>query len=66
MQKVHLYLKDIAKINEIIRKFPEIDSIRIEQDNSSGIGTFSQIKFTYNFEEILCEISVTIHSSEDW
>ena len=56
--KITLNRKQIAKLNEVVDHFIEIDKFIIETDNGSGIGTGLSVKFDL-FERNDTKIDIT-------
>lgn len=63
---MYLNRKDIEKINAILEKFLDIDVFKIEQDNSSGIGSVTVVTFDQNINDTKGSFQIEISGEEDW
>jgi len=63
---MYLNKRDIDTIKDILSKFPEVDGFRLEQDNFSGIGSITTIKFDTTVNGVRGEFAVEIDGVEDW
>ena len=63
---MNLNKKDIDTIKDILSKFPEVDGFKLEQDNSSGIGSITTIMFDITINGVSGEFAAEIDSVEDW
>jgi hypothetical protein len=63
---MYLNKKDIDTIKDILSKFPEVDGFKLEQDNSSGIGSITTIMFDITINGVSGEFAAEIDSVEDW
>lgn len=57
---------DIKKIQAVLDKFPEVDSFKLELDNSSGIGSIVTMTFDNKVNDIRGSFKVEISGVEDW
>jgi hypothetical protein len=51
---------------EILRSFPEVETVEVKQDNSSGIGAHTTIVFRTTVNNVDGEFEVTVSSVENW
>lgn len=58
--------KDIEKISNILEKFSEVETFEIEQDNSSGIGSYTIMTFNHEVNGMRGNFNIEISNSEDW
>ena len=58
--------KDIEGIQDVLAKFPEVNTFEIEVDSSSGIGSITIMKFDAELNGLKGEFSVQIGDVEDW
>ena len=63
---MYLNRKDIEKINAILEKFSDVDVFKIEQDNSSGIGSVTVVTFDQNINGTSGSFQIEISGEEDW
>jgi hypothetical protein len=61
-----LHRKDIDKIKEILDKFPNVEVFEIEQENSSGIGSYTHMTFTQEVNGQKGSFNIEIAGVEDW
>lgn len=61
-----LHRKDIEKIQEVLDKFPEVETFEIESDHSSGIGAYITMMFNHEVNSMRGSFTVEISSVEDW
>lgn len=58
--------KDLDKINAVLSQFPLVDDFQIEQDNSSGIGSTTTIKFAAEVNQVRGVFLTELSGVEDW
>ena len=63
---MYLHRKDIDKILDVLKKFPDVETFEIEQSNHSGIGSITKMTFSQTVNETECELTVEISGLEDW
>ncbi len=63
---MHLHRKDIDKILDVLKKFPNVETFEIKQSNHSGIGSITTMTFSQTVNETECELTVEISGVEDW
>lgn len=63
---MYLHRKDIDKILDVLKKFPDVETFEIEQSNHSGIGSITTMTFSQIVNETECELTVEISGVEDW
>lgn len=63
---MYLHRKDIDKILDVLKKFPDVETFEIEQSNHSGIGSITTMTFSQTVNETDCELTVEISGVEDW
>lgn len=61
-----LHRKDIEKIQEVLNKFPDIETFEIESDHSSGIGAYVSMTFAQEVNGMRGSFEVEISGVEDW
>ena len=61
-----LHKDDIIRIQEILKKFPDVNVFELESDNSSGIGSHTTMKFYHEVNGIEGEFTVTVSNVENW
>jgi|688.fasta_scaffold893071_1 hypothetical protein len=63
---MYLHKEDLEKMLEILRSFPEVETVEVKQDNSSGIGAHTTIVFRTTVNNVDGEFEVTVSSVENW
>ncbi len=63
---MYLHRDDIAKIQEILDKFPEVETFEIKNDTSSGIGAHTTIVIQTKINDVPGEFETVISSVENW
>ena len=61
-----LHRKDIEKIQEVLNKFPDIETFEIESDHSSGIGAYVSMTFSQEVNGMRGSFEVEISGVGDW
>jgi len=61
-----LHKKDIEKIQEILVKFPDVETFEIDSDSSSGIGAIVTMSFDYAVNDVRGSFKVEISGVENW
>jgi len=57
---------EVEKILEILNSFPEADGFRLDQDNSSGIGSVVSITISTQVNGHHGEFKIEISGVENW
>lgn len=63
---MYLHRDDIKKIQEILDKFPEVETFQIKNDTSSGIGAHTTIVIQTKINGVPGEFETVISSVENW
>jgi len=58
--------KDLKKIQEIMDRFPESNTVEIEQDRNSGIGCITTVRLETEIQGVRGEFAVEISGVEEW
>lgn len=58
--------KDLEKINEVLKKFPDVQNFRLEEEGGNGIGTVITMAFDHESNGVDGIFSVEISGVEDW
>jgi hypothetical protein len=61
-----LHRDDLTKMLEILEKFPEVDVIDVNVDNSSGIGSHTTMQIVTKVNGIDGTLEVVVSSVESW
>ena len=61
-----LHKKDIEKIQEVLAKFPEVETFEIDSDHSSGIGAYVTMTFNHEVNGMRGSFNIEISGVEDW
>ena len=57
---------DIEKITEILEKFPDVTSFKLQSESGSGIGSVLTMTFAQKLNGVNGSLSVEISGVEDW
>jgi len=63
---MYLHRDDLEKMLSILAKFPEVETVEIKQDNSSGIGSHTTMIFNTVVNETSGSFEIVISSVENW
>ena len=63
---MYLHRDDLKKMLSILEKFPEVETVEVKQDNSSGIGSHTTMIFDTVMNEISGSFEIVISSVENW
>jgi len=63
---MYLHVDDIKRVQEVLNKFPNVETFEIKNDTSSGIGTHTSIVIQTTVNGVLGEFEVVISSVENW
>jgi hypothetical protein len=66
MTEIHLHREDVAKMQKILDKFPEMGSFQLKVETESGIGTVGKMTFHHTSNDVVGEFTVDIWNVEDW
>lgn len=58
--------KDIARIQEVLDKFTDVDTFEINADTSSGIGAYITMTFPQEINGMRASVEIEISGVEDW
>ena len=58
--------KDIARIQEVLDKFPDVESFELNSDTSSGIGAYITMNFSQEVNGMRGSFDIEISGVEDW
>ena len=64
--KIILNKNDLAKIQQLLKKFPETDFFSLTQESGSGIGSVLTMSFDYSVGDIKGTFTTEINGVEDW
>jgi hypothetical protein len=64
--KIILNRNDLAKIQQLLAKFPETDFFSLVQESGSGIGSVLTMSFDYSVDDIKGTFTTEINGVEDW
>jgi hypothetical protein len=64
--KIILNRNDLAKIQQLLEKFPETDFFSLTQESGSGIGSVLTMSFDYSVDDIRGTFTTEINGVEDW
>ena len=64
--KIILNKNDLAKIQQLLEKFPETDFFSLTQESGSGIGSVLTMSFDYSVDDIRGTFTTEINGVEDW
>ena len=63
---MYLHKDDLIKMLEILEKFPDVDSVEVLSDNSSGIGAVTTMRLTTKVNGVEGTLEVEISGVENW
>ena len=63
---MYLQRKDIDKITEILKQFPNVQVFDVQSENHSGIGSTTTMRFECEVNGVKGEFEVEISGVEDW
>jgi hypothetical protein len=63
---MYLHKEDLEKMLEILKSFPEVETVEVKQDNSSGIGSHTTMLFRTIVNNVSGDFEVTVSSVENW
>lgn len=63
---MYLHRDDLERILEILKKFPDVDVVEVQQDSSSGIGSHTTVKFETEVNGVIGSLEVVVSSVENW
>jgi hypothetical protein len=63
---MYLNRKDLEKIQDVLAKFPEVTNFELLQENSSGIGSITTIKFMKEVNGYYGTFDIEISGQEEW
>lgn len=66
MTEIHFHREDIAKIQEVLDKFPGVGSFQLKVYAESGIGTTATMTFYQTVNDIPGEFTVEVWGTENW
>lgn len=58
--------KDIARIQEVLDKFPDVETFELNSDTSSGIGAYITMTFSQEVNSMRGSFDIEISGVEDW
>ena len=64
--KITLHKDDLAKIQQLLEKFPDTDFFSLVQESGSGIGSVLTMSFDYSVDDIKGTFTTEINGVEDW
>ena len=63
---MYLHKEDLKLISEIVAEFPEVETFKLESDNSSGIGSILKLVVTTKVLGRDADITFEISGVENW
>jgi hypothetical protein len=63
---MYLHRDDLTKMLEILEKFPDVESVEVLSDNSSGIGAVTTMRLTTTVNGVEGTLEVEISGVESW
>lgn len=63
---MYLNRKDLEKIQDVLAKFPEVTNFELLQENSSGIGSITTIRFVKEVNGYFGTFDIEIAGEEEW
>lgn len=66
MPKIYVNKKDIADIQRVLAKFPEVERFQLHEHGQSGIGSLLDMEFDAEVNGIKCKMIVPIADESTW
>lgn len=66
MNKIRVTRQDLLNISDVLKNFPEVNSVELIQEGNNGIGTTLDMKFTYKVNLVDCTLNVCIADESSW
>ena len=66
MPKVWVSTKDIADIQRVLAKFPNVDRFVLNEHSQSGIGSCLDMTFDTEVNGVKCKMTVPIADESTW
>jgi hypothetical protein len=63
---MYLHKDDLTKMLEILEKFPDVETVEVLSDTSSGIGAVTTMRLTTKVNGVEGTLEVVISSVENW
>jgi hypothetical protein len=63
---MYLHKEELKKMLQVLEQFPEVETVEVKQDNSSGIGSHITMMFRTTINNVSGEFAVTVSSVENW
>jgi hypothetical protein len=63
---MYLHKEDLEKMLEILKNFPEVETVEVKQDTSSGIGSHTTMIFDTVVNGTSGSFEIVISSVENW
>lgn len=63
---MYIHKEDLKLIGEIVAEFPEVETFRLEQDSSSGIGSTLHLIIVTKVVGREAEVKFEISGVENW
>lgn len=66
MSKIWLSKKDLADIQRVLEKFPDIERFQLHEHGQSGIGSLLDMEFDAEINDVKCKMVVPIADESTW
>lgn len=66
MAKVWLNKSDIADIQRVLEKFPDVERFQLHEHGQSGIGSCLDMVFDTEVNQVKCKMVVPIADESSW
>ena len=63
---MYLHKEELKKMLQVLEQFPEVETVEVKQDNSSGTGSHITMMFRTTINNVSGEFAVTVSSVENW
>lgn len=63
---MYLHRDDVIKMMEIFNKFPEVQTVKVKQDTSSGIGSHTTMTINTEINGVNGDFEIVVSSVENW
>lgn len=66
IDKILITKEDVAKIQDVLDKFPDVKVFELEQEGGSGIGTILNMSFNQEVNGLGAKVTVELSGVENW
>lgn len=63
---MYISKKELLTITNILEKFPDVETFKLTQESSSGIGSILSISFDHTFNGEVGKFTIEVSGVENW